>query len=176
MQGSEGRSGGVPRRASVMAEVRRRHAQFVLEVHRGGTADRRRRAARAGMTIIELTLTIVILVIVWGGALSSQLAASDLVQTGRETAIASADLQSCMERVLVMPITEIPIAGSAFESGQPIALYEELHLDSERVVATYPGYAPGGAVPDPLTIVLTITWRDFDGRQRTMDLATQKTR
>jgi len=118
----------------------------------------------------------VILVIVWGGALSSQLAASDLVQTGRETAIASTDLQSCMERILLEQVEEIPLEGSEFEEGQPIGLFEGLHLDSERIVPNYPGYTPGGAVPDPLPIVLTITWRDFSGRQRTMQLRSMKTR
>lgn len=139
-------------------------------------ACHRRRSARSGVTIIELTITLVILVIVWGGALSSQLAASDLVQTGRQTAIASTDLQSCMDRILLEPIDSVPIAGSPFEADLPIALFEELHLDSERIVPNYPGYVPGTEIPDPLTIVLTITWRDFDGRQRTMQLATLRTR
>lgn len=121
-------------------------------------------------------LTLVILMIVWGAALGSQLAASGLVQTGRETAIASADLQSCMERMLILPPQELPVAGSDFEVDRPIAIFEELHLDSQRIVATYPGYVPGGPVPDPLTIVLTTTWRDSDGRERTMQLRTIRTR
>ena len=126
------------------------------------------------MTIIELMITITILVVVWGGAMSSQLAASDLVMTGRETSIASADLQSCMERVLSMPHRDIPIAGSEFEAGEPIELYENLHLSAQRMVATYPGYVPGQPVPDPLQIVITITWNDFDGRPRTMWLSSMR--
>jgi hypothetical protein len=128
------------------------------------------------MTLIELALTLVILVIVWGGALSSQLAASNLVQTGRETAIASTDLQSCMERILLRPIEAIPIEGSEYEEGEPVETFEGLHLDSERIVAEYPDYEPGDEVPDPLAIVLTITWREFTGRQRTMELRSMKTR
>lgn len=126
------------------------------------------------MTIVELMLTITILVVVWGGAMSSQMAASDLVMTGRETGIASADLQSCMERVLSTPHSQIPIAGSEYEAGQPIELYEELHLGNQRIVATYPGYVPGTEVPDPLPIVLTITWNDFEGRPRTMWLSSMR--
>jgi hypothetical protein len=126
------------------------------------------------MTLIELMITITILIVVWGGAMSSQLAASDLVMTGRETSIASVDLQSCMERILSTSHGEIPLAGSEFEEGQPIQLYEELHLQDQRLVATYPGYVVGQTVPDPLTIVLRATWNDFDGRPRTMQLSTIK--
>lgn len=126
------------------------------------------------MTIIELMITITILVVVWGGAMSSQMAASDLVMTGRETGIASADLQSCMERVLALPHQEIPIAGSEFAAGQPIERYEGLHLGGQRMVATYPDYVPGQQVPDPLAIVITLNWNDFEGRPRTMRLATMK--
>ena len=128
------------------------------------------------MTLIELAVTMVILLVVWGGALSSQLAASDLVQTGRETAIASTDLQSCMERILLMPVAQIPVEGSPFEAGEPIALFESLHLDEQRIVPEYPGYVAGGPVPDPLPIVLTTTWRDFNGRTREMQLRCMKTR
>jgi prepilin-type N-terminal cleavage/methylation domain-containing protein len=138
--------------------------------HRARRADRR----RSGMTLIELMITITLLVVVWGGAMSSQMAASDLVMTGRETSIASVDLQSCMERILSAAHADIPLAGSEFEDGQPVQLYEELHLANQRVVATYPGYVAGQPVPDPLTIVLTVTWNDFEGRPRTMQLSTIK--
>lgn len=130
--------------------------------------------ARSGMTLIELMVTITILVVVWGGAMASQMAASDLVMTGRETSIASADLQSCMERALSMAHAEIPLPGSDFESGQPIELYQELHFGGQSIVATYPGYVVGQPVPDPLAIVLTMTWNDFDGRPRTMQLSTMR--
>ena len=106
--------------------------------------------------------------------MSSQMAASDLVMTGRETSIASADLQSCMERVLSMAHEAIPLVDSEFEDGQPIELFEDLHLEGQRIVATYPGYTLGQPVPDPLPIVLTMTWNDFDGRPRTMQLSTMK--
>lgn len=126
------------------------------------------------MTLIELMITITILVVVWAGAMSSQMAASDLVMTGRETGIASADLQSCMERLLSMPHGQIPIAGSEFEDGEPVELYEDLHLSNQRIVATYPGYVAGAPVPDPLAVVITLTWNDFEGRPRTMQLSSMR--
>lgn len=121
-------------------------------------------------------VAIVVLSIVWGGAMASQLVAGDLVQTGRETAVASSDLQTCMERMLLEPTVDLPRPGSAFEHGQPVALFEELHLSSQRIVATYPGYTPGGDVPDPLTIRLTLTWLDFKGRPRTLRLDSLRVR
>ena len=57
---------------------------------------------------------------------------------------------------------------------QPIARFEGLHLANQRLVATYPGYVPGQQVPDPLAIVVTMNWNDFEGRPRTMRLATMK--
>jgi hypothetical protein len=73
-------------------------------------------------------------------------------------------------------MAQIPVAGSPFEAGQPIAAFEGLHLKDERIVATYPGYTAGLAVPDPLQIVLTATWTDFRGRPRNMRIACLKTR
>ena len=128
------------------------------------------------MTIVELMMTITILVVVWGGATASQMAASDLVMTGRETGIATADLRACMERLLVLPVEEIPAQDGEFAPDQPIALYEELHLSDQRIVASYPGYTAGDPVPDRLPIVLRMTWNDFEGRPRTMELATLKAR
>ncbi len=121
-------------------------------------------------------VAIVVLSIVWGGAMASQLVAGDLVQTGRETAVASSDLQACMERMLLEPTEDLPRAGSAFEHGQPVPLFEGLHLSSQRIIATYPGYVPGGAVPDPLAIRLTVTWLDFKGRPRTLWLDSMRVR
>lgn len=131
---------------------------------------------QGGFTLLEVMIAIVVLAIVWGGAMGSQLVAGDMVQTGRETAIASADLQACMERMLLEPVQNLPTPGSAFEHDQPVPLFEGLHLDGERIVATYPGYVPGGAVPDPLPILLTITWLDFKGRPRTMQLTSMRVR
>jgi hypothetical protein len=78
------------------------------------------------------------------------MAASDLVTTGRETGIATADLRACMERILVLPVDEIPAADGPFAPDQPIELYEGLHLSEQRIVASYPGYAPGDPVPEEL--------------------------
>lgn len=130
----------------------------------------------AGFTVIELMLGIGVLLVAVLGALGSQLVSHDLVQVTRETDAATTDLQAAMEQLLLDTSDEIPVAGSPFQSGQPIAAFENLHLKDERIVATYPGYTPGLAVPDPLQIVLTATWTDFRGRPRNMRIACLKTR
>lgn len=121
-------------------------------------------------------VAIVVLSIVWGGAMASQLVAGDLVQTGRETAVASSDLQACLERMWLEPTEGLPRPGSNFEHEQPVPMFEGLHLASQRIVATYPGYTPGGAVPDPLPIQLTVTWLDFKGRPRVLRLNSMRVR
>jgi hypothetical protein len=51
-----------------------------------------------------------------------------------------------------------------------------LHLRDQRIVATYPGYTLGGSVPDPLPIVMTTTWTDRRGVQRSAVLRGMKTK
>ncbi len=108
--------------------------------------------------------------------LRTQTASLDLVQTTRETDTATSDLQAAMEQILLRSPDQIPIAGSPFQAGLPIAAYSDLHLRGERMVASYPNYAGGASVPDPLQIRLTLTWSDFKGRARTMRIATTRTR
>ena len=70
----------------------------------------------------------------------------------------------------------MPIAPSEFQAGVPNPRFANLHLRNESVTATYPGYVVGGAVPDPLQIVMTIQWNDYLDRPRTLSLATMRTR
>jgi prepilin-type N-terminal cleavage/methylation domain-containing protein len=130
---------------------------------------------RAGFTLVELMIAIVVLLVAVLGTFTSQLKARDLIRTSRETQIAMADLQSAMERILLRPVDQIPIATSLYAHDQSIAAYEDLHLPDQRIVATYPGYT-GGDVPDPLPIVLTMTWSDAQGRPRAETLRSMKTR
>jgi len=141
-----------------------------------GGARIRQGSRSAGFTMIELMLGLGVLLVAVLGALGSQLVSHDLVRTTRETDAATTDLQAAMEQLLLRGLDQIPVASSPFESGQPIAAFEGLHLKDQRIVATYPGYTPGLAVPDPLQIVLRATWTDFRGRPRSMQIACLKTR
>jgi prepilin-type N-terminal cleavage/methylation domain-containing protein len=130
----------------------------------------------AGFTMVEMMVAIVVLLIAVLSAFSSQVTSMNLVTISRENDAAVTDLQGCMEQVLLLPASEIPVAGSPYAAGQPIAAYEGLHLEQQRIVATYPGYVVGGDVPDPLTIVLTVTWQDYGGRPRSLVLRSMKAR
>ena len=141
-----------------------------------GLAQGYRNSGAEGFSLYELMLAVGVLLIAVLATLRSQASSMDLVQTTRETDTATSDLQAAMEQILLRSPDQIPIAGSPFEAGQPIAAYEGLHLRNERIVPTYPNYAGGAVVPDPLQIQLTLTWSDHKTRPRTMQLATVRTR
>jgi prepilin-type N-terminal cleavage/methylation domain-containing protein len=134
------------------------------------------RRARAGFTLIELMIAIIVLLVAVMATFTSQLRARELMQTSRETNIAMSDLQSAMERLLLRPVDELPIAGSLYEDDTAIAAFEGLHLPNERILVDYPGYVAGGPVPDPLPIVLRLDWTDPRGRPRFLFLRSMTTR
>ncbi|HUR29335.1 MAG TPA: prepilin-type N-terminal cleavage/methylation domain-containing protein [Planctomycetota bacterium] len=131
---------------------------------------------RAGFSMIELMMGVVVLVVSICTAIASQVIAHNLLRTSRESNVAMADLEGAMELALLQAPAALPIAGSEFASGVPIVRFDDLHLSGERIRASYPGYVPGAAVPDPLQIVMTIQWNDYLRRPRTLELATMRTR
>lgn len=133
-------------------------------------------SARAGFTLIELMIAITVLLIAVLSTYAAQISARNLLRTSRETSAAIADLQTAMDGALSLSVGQMPIAGSAYAENTPIPAFEGLHLSGESIVTTYPTYTVGGAIPDPLQIVMTLTWNDFKGRQRTMRLSSMKTR
>ncbi|MBK7876034.1 MAG: hypothetical protein IPJ77_09820 [Planctomycetes bacterium] len=119
-------------------------------------------------------IAITVLLVAVLGTFVAQLASHSLLRQSRETNLATADLAAAMEQMLVLPADQIPLAGR-FPPGQPIAAFDGLHLANERIVPTYPGFT-GPTPPDPLPIVLTLTFDDSKGRQRVLRLASMKTR
>ena len=118
------------------------------------------REKRAGCTMVELMVAVGIMLVTVMAAFSGQLTSMGLVGSSRETTAAISDLQACMEQLLTLQLDEIPVPGSDYEADQPVAVYEERNLASERIVASYPGYVVGDPVPNPLSIVLTCTWTE----------------
>jgi prepilin-type N-terminal cleavage/methylation domain-containing protein len=129
-----------------------------------------------GFSLLELMFALSILAVAIGAAFSGQLSSSTLLKTSAETRIAVHDLRNAAEAILATPTPEdLPLPGSPFQAGQPVAAFENLHLRDQRLVVTYPNYA-SGAVPDTLQVLLTMTWTDADGTPRLQDLQTAVTR
>lgn len=121
-------------------------------------------------------IAIVVLLVAATAAFSSQMTSMRLVKQSRDLGVALADLQACMESVRMRPVDELPVAGSPYAHGSEIMAFHNLHLRDERIEASYPGYVPGGDIPDPLPIILTATWRDERGGTRTLRLQTVRAR
>jgi len=120
-----------------------------------------------------MMIAIVVLLVAVLSAVSSQVTSVNLLRTNKESNAAMADLQTAMEGILLDTIDEIPVNNPA---GQPIAAFAGLNLPNERIVPTYPNVIVGGATPDPLEIVVDMTWSDWRGRPRSLRLATMKAR
>ena len=118
--------------------------------------------------MLEVMLAISVLLIAVVSAMSSQVSSMNLLRASKESNTAMTDLEMAMEEVLLTSQDDIPVE---FPPGQPIPDYTTLNLGGETIVANYPGIV-GGIVPDPLEIVLTMTWNDWAGRPRSSRLAT----
>ena len=135
-----------------------------------------RRNRRSGFSLIELMMAVVILVVAICAAISAQVIANNLLRATRESNTAMNDLQGAMELAILRSPAALPVAGSEFAAGVAIPRFTNLHLRNQTVTTTYPGYAAGGAVPDPLEVVMTVQWNDYLNRPRTLSLATMRTR
>lgn len=131
-------------------------------------------ARRGGFSLVELMVAMTVLLVAVLGTLVAQLSSHTLLRQARETNVASADLAAAMESLLVLPADQIPLAGR-FPPNVPMAAFEDKSFASQSIVPTYPGFA-GGTPPDPLPIVLTMTFDDFQGRRRSLRLVSMKTR
>jgi len=129
-----------------------------------------------GFTLIELLIGIMVLVVAISAAMGSQLIAFNLLRTSRESNTAMADLEGAMELAILQNPSTLPLAGSEFAEGVAIPRFTDLHLRSQTVTATYPGYVAGAAVPNPLQVVMTVRWRDYLERPRSLSLATLRAR
>ena len=130
---------------------------------------------RGGFSLVEVLIAVGVLMVAILSSVSSQMTSLNLMATSREGSLAMSDLQAVMESLLLELPDDIP-AADFFPPNVSVADYDGRNLQDERIVPSYPGYVAGGAVPDPLPIVLTINWTDFGGRPRTLTLSSMKTR
>lgn len=133
----------------------------------------RARGRQSGFSMLELVVAIAILLVSTLAAFASQVKSHELMDSSRDSASAMTDLEVCIEELLTRTADEMPVA---FPPGDSVPGYDDLHLPAESIVPQYPGFVAGGAVPDPLEIVLTATWNDGRGRPQRATLATIKTR
>jgi hypothetical protein len=120
-------------------------------------------------------VAIAILLLAMAGALSTQLEALDLLHDSEEMTTAMVDLQAVMEEVLLLQPQNIPNPDGPFAEGEPIDVLDNMGLQDEAVVAEYPTWDEGQAVPDPLEVRLRITWTSHRGRPRELTLTTLRT-
>lgn len=132
----------------------------------------RRAGARAGFSLLELMIAVVLLTFGVLSAFLGQITSLNLLRAARERNTAMSDVEACMELILAEPLEDIP---GTYPDGAPVPFYNDLHLTNQRVVPTYPNFA-GGVVPEPLEIVLDITWVDWRGRPQATRLASVRTR
>jgi len=107
-------------------------------------------------------------------AVTSQLSSVAVTMASQQLSTAATDLEVAMESLLALPTAETPTPGSEFEADQPVVRFANLNLPDQSLTATYPGYTPGGPVPNPIVVVLTMTWTDPKGRPRELRARTVK--
>jgi hypothetical protein len=122
--------------------------------------------------LIELMIAVVLLSVGVLSAFFGQVSSLNLLRAARERNTAMSDLESCMEAILSEPLTDIP---TEFPAGVSVPEFDGLNLAAQQLVPTYPGFA-GGAVPEPLEVLLTATWNDWRGRPQSIRLASVRTR
>lgn len=138
-----------------------------------------RRSERAGFGLLELLVAITVASIVLLGVGVAQSVCYDLGRTSQETLTAASDLESAMEGLLLLSPPEMVDPDGPFAPDQPVAEFEGLHLEGERIVTSYPNLVDPddlASLPDPLQIRLTLTFQDYAGRARSMTIASLKTR
>jgi prepilin-type N-terminal cleavage/methylation domain-containing protein len=127
----------------------------------------------AGFSLLELMFAMSILTVGVMASFSSQVGSMGLMRTSRETQVATLDLRSAMEDLLTRtPDFLVEHVSSPYLPGESVEAFDDRHLSNQRIVATYPNWTEGSPVPDPLQVVLTCTWNDFEGRERQLALRT----
>ena len=126
----------------------------------------------SGFTLVETMIAITVLMVAVLGTLSAQWHSGQLQETSRDTARASADLQSAMDTLLLLPADEIP---SEFPAGTALAAWTDRSFAAQTITPSYPGVV-GSVHPDPLVIRLDLVFQDRQGRTRRMELHTLKAR
>ena len=162
--------------------VRDAEKQGMTEARAAGRATRARRSGfptrgavsrQAGFTLVELTIAIAILLIGALAAFATQVMSGQIIDSSEEVTIVVADLEMCMEEMLLQSADDMPIA---YPEGVEVPGYEGLHIRNEDLIPNYLNWSAGEPIPDLLEIELTATWLDGAGRVQRQSLLTAKAR
>jgi prepilin-type N-terminal cleavage/methylation domain-containing protein len=134
---------------------------------------KRQDGLEGGFSLLELMFAITILVIGVMGAFTTQLGSLGVITAGQETSKATMELQAAMESLLVSDPDDMVVD---FPADVPIPAFTDRNLRNELMVPSYPNWDGIGPIPSSLDVRLTLTWDDFEGRQRSLRLNTAVTR
>ncbi len=123
--------------------------------------------------MIELMVAIAVLLIGALAAFGTQVTSGQMIDFSRDVTVAVGDLEMCMEELMLQSADDMP---TAYPPGMPIAAYTGLHLRNEDITPTYPNWAVGDPIPDPLVVQLAVSWLDGSGRIQRQTLLTAKSR
>ncbi|HTY44477.1 MAG TPA: hypothetical protein VMD52_00580 [Patescibacteria group bacterium] len=131
---------------------------------------------KAGVSLIEILVAVLIFTLAMGGLLSCVFSTMYLSEISRNSTIATADLKNIMEKIRATPFDHLTADFPHNVQDGPIAKpYQNIvgayRLTAEHITVTYAN--PNG---DPLEIKATAVWQDKRGRNANAALYTFKTR
>ncbi|QDU67824.1 PulJ/GspJ family protein [Engelhardtia mirabilis] len=134
-------------------------------------AKRRRR----GFSVLELMLAMTVMTVGLVAAFSGQIGTQQVMRQSRETQLVLTRLETVMEYIHAQKPEDLP-TNPVVAHGKTAPLDDDLGLDNLKIITLYDGYVPGVEPPDPLHFKITGAWTDFEGRQRSLTLASVVTR
>ncbi len=140
------------------------------------------------MTLLEVMAgaSILLIVLLSIGLLVGTSGRREIAIHEAETALF--DLEAVKERIALTPFRSIPVDGAFPADGSDVAANSGVvkSLSNEVITVTYPGWDwqtwydngknPAG-IPDPLTILIQVTWNDeLGGGVQTLTLTTARSK
>ena len=125
---------------------------------------------RGGFTILELMLAMTVMTVGLVAAFGGQVGTQQVIRQSKETQLVLTRLETVMEYIHAQKPEDLP-TDPVVAHGQTAPLDDDLGLRDLQIITLYQGYVPGLDPPDPLHFTVTGSWTDFEGRNRTMTLA-----
>ena len=132
--------------------------------------------SKAGTTLIEILFATLVFTLALSGLMSSVLAIVDLIDTAKDTTVATSNLNNMMEKIRATPFSNVvsnfPNALVDGPAGNPYsAIVGGYTLINEHIVTNY-----ANPNVNPLEINIRVNWQSKKGHPRNISLSTFKTR